>query len=131
MHNSTDSDNRSLSTWPHVFTSVTCTSQIAANRFSDGFSYCYWINGEVADVEQQELILYLYTGILSKEKPRMRRSTHFPRTLSLGHYLSAIQETCIPRKCLPLLSERMLPTSICVSFSDECVVFPQKMLVCF
>lgn len=77
-------------------------SQLAATRSSDGFSYCYWINREVAAFEQQEPILSLHTAVLSKWKTRIR-STQFPRSLSLGYYLLAVHVTCIPRKCLPLL----------------------------
>lgn len=91
-HASTASDNHGRGIWPHMFTSVTYASQLAANRFSDGFSYCYWINGEVAAFEQQEPILYSYTGVLSKWKTRI---------VSLGYYLLAINVTCIPHKCVP------------------------------
>lgn len=49
-----------------MFTSMTHASQLATNQCSDGFSYCYWINEEVADYEQHELILYLYAGVLHK-----------------------------------------------------------------
>lgn len=123
-HDSADSDKHSRGIWPHMFTSMTHASQLAANQCSDGFSYCYWINEEVADFEQHELISVHWCS--AQIKMRRRSSTHFPRSLPLEYYPSAIHATCIPHKRLPFFLEVSLPISVCASFADQCILFPQK-----